>query len=140
MKALSIRHPHVTAILAGRRPLEVRAHATRHRGDLLLHAAAAFGGREQEELARIRALGVAVDAPEPGERGALVGLAQLVDCHPMSGPDWDRALLEPRDGEWWAWELAGIERFPDPIPYRGRLFMWEVPDTEFEEALARATA
>lgn len=138
MKALSIRHPYITAILSGHRPVEVRAYATRHRGELLLHAAGAFGWREKEELERLRGLGLPLEPPSPAERGALVGIAEVADCHPMTGGDWSRALLEPREGEWWAWELTGVETFPEPIPHRGHIFIWDVPDAELAPAATPA--
>jgi hypothetical protein len=136
MKALSIRQPSIAALLTGRKSIEVRAYATRHRGDLLLHAAASFSWREREELKHLRQSGVDLPDPDPAQRGALVGLAQLIGCRRMTDADWDAALVEPREGTWWAWELDAVEAFPRPIPYRGRLFMWAVPDTEFEAALA----
>ena len=136
MKALSIRHPYIDALLAGHRSIELRAHSTRHRGDLLLHAAAAFGPREREALERIRALGIDLEPPAPEQRGALVGLVQLTGVHPAVETDWAAALLEPRDGTWWAWELESVEAFPAPIPHRGHLFMWDVPDGDLQAALA----
>ncbi len=136
MKALSIRQPSISALLAGRKSIEVRSYSTPHRGDLLLHAAATFSWREREELQHLRRLGIDLSEPDRSQRGALVGLAQLSGCRRMTEADWDAALVEAREGTWWAWELERVEAFPTPIPFRGRLFMWEVADTEFEAALA----
>ncbi|HEX6548228.1 MAG TPA: ASCH domain-containing protein [Candidatus Dormibacteraeota bacterium] len=139
MRALSIRHPFIDVILAGTKPVEVRAYATLHRGDLLLHASGSYSYLEKEELARLRAAGHEVPDPTKATRGALVGVAQLTDCHRMTEADWSRALIAPREGTWWAWELEAVEAFPEPIPYPGRLFMFEVEDEELEDALAAAS-
>ena len=138
MKALSIRQPSLDAILAGRKTVEVRGHATRHRGDLLLHASRRFGRDERERLALLRARGIDLPEPSPSTLGALAGVAQLVDCRRMTDADWDAALMPPAEGEYWAWELAEPERFPVPIPYPGRLFLFDVADDELA-GLALAT-
>ena len=130
MKALSIRQPFVDAILAGHKTVEVRGHAIRHRGDLLLHASRRFGRDERERLGLIRARGIDLPDPEPASLGALVGIAQLVDCRRMTDADWEAALTDPVEGDYWAWELAEPERFPAPLPYRGRLFVFDVSDEE----------
>lgn len=130
MKALSLRQPSVDAILAGRKTVEVRGHAIGHRGDLLLHASRRFGRDERERLAAIRARGIDLPDPDPSTLGALVGMVQLVACHRMTDADWDAALMAPVEGDYWAWELAEPERFPVPLPYTGRIFVFEVGDEE----------
>lgn len=135
MKALSIRHPSIDVLLLGRRSVEVRRAATRHRGDLLLHASASFGPAERAELDRLRALGLDLTEPGASRRGVLVGVAQLTDCRPMTQADWKEALAEPREGRWWAWRLEAVETFPEPVPCRGHVLMWEVGDLELQSAL-----
>lgn len=135
MKALSIRHPSIDALLLGHRSVEVRRAATRHRGDLLLHASARFGPAERAELDRLRGLGLELTEPDPGRHGALVGIARLTDCRRMTEADWKDALAEPREGDWWAWRLEAVEAFPEPVSCRGRVLMWEVGDHEFQAAL-----
>lgn len=130
MRALTIRQPFVDAILAGHKTVEVRGHATRHRGDLLIHASQRFGRAERERVEQLHARGIALADPDPATLGALVGLVQLVDCRRMTDADWDAALLPRDQADLWAWELAAPERFPVPIPYRGRLFLFEVPDAD----------
>lgn len=136
MKALSIRQPSISALLAGHKSIEVRSYSTPHRGDLLLHAAATFGWREREELRHLRRLEIDLPEPDRSQRGALLGLAQLTECRRMTEADWEPALVEPREGKWWAWVLQHVEALPTPIPYRGQLLIWDVPDTAFEAALA----
>lgn len=139
MKALTIRQPHVEAILCGLKTIEVRGHATRHRGDLLLHASKRYGAAERERLALLRQRGIAIPEPDPGSRGALCGVVQLVDCRPITPADWERALMPPlEEDRLWAWELAEPERFPSPLPYPGRIFMFDVTDDELAQAAIAA--
>jgi ASCH domain-containing protein len=139
MKALSIRQPNVEAILSGRKTIEVRGTATRHRGDLLIHASRVWRRAERERLAVLRERGIAIEDPGQEARGAICGVVQLVGCRRMTADDWAPALMAPdEDGTWWAWELAEPERFPVPIPYKGHLFLFDVPDAELARAALAA--
>ena len=136
MKALSLRQPSVDAILSGRKTVDIRGRATRHRGDLLIHASKTYGPAERERLAFLRSRGVELPDPDPAGFGALVGIVQVVDCRRATDEDWDRALAVPEgDGEHWAWELAQPERFPVPIPYRGSIRLFDVADEELAAAV-----
>ena len=136
MKALSIRHPAIATLLAGHRSLEVRRLPSRHRGEMLLHASATFGPKERLELERLRALGLSLSEPAPEQRGALLGVCDLTDCRRMTAADWERALLEPSPVERWAWQLESVEAFPEPVRWRGHLFVFEVQDADLQAALA----
>ena len=135
MKALSIRHPWIEAILSGHKTIEVRAWATRHRGPLLLHAPAAFGVADKQALAHLLAEGVRVSAPTPERLGAVLGEAQLVDCRPLRESDWAGALMEPVEGRLWAWELADVRPL-GPIPARGERMLFEVEPQPSREVAA----
>jgi hypothetical protein len=115
MKALSIRHPWVDLILAGTKAIEIRTWSTRHRGPLLLHASSAYGISEREAAARLR-----LPPPAPSTLGAVVGVAELVDCRPVRPDDWKGAGLPPLDagsgpGSWLSRGLSG----PCPVPAGG---------------------
>lgn len=130
MKALSLRHPWVDAILAGTKTIEVRTWATRYRGPLLLHAAAAWGVAEREAATR---LGVA--APAPGTSGAVVGMATLIECRPVKPGDWALAALPPLEGRLWAWVLAEARPI-DPVPARGSRRLFNVDESLLPLTLA----
>ena len=125
MKALSIRHPWVDLILSGAKTVEIRAWATRYRGPLLLHAGSQFGIAERDMAARLR-----VALPDAEARGAIVGLAELVDCRPVLRQDWKKACLPPLEGKLWAWVLEDARPI-GPIPHAGRRMLFDVE----EEAL-----
>jgi hypothetical protein len=130
MKALTIRHPWVDLILAGTKTVEVRGWATRYRGPLLLHAAHQFGIAEREAASRFR-----VALPEAEARGAIVGIAELVDCRPILRQDWKKACLPPLEGKLWAWVLEDARPI-GPIPYGGRRMLFDVDEEVLTEAAA----
>lgn len=120
MKALSIRHPWVDLILAGTKTIEIRTWATRYRGPLLLHASSAYGISEREAAARLR-----LAPPAPSALGAVVGVAELVDCRPVRRADWKCAGLPPLEGRLWAWVLAE-PRAVGPLPCPGKRTLFEL--------------
>ena len=120
MKALSIRHPWVDLILAGTKTIEIRTWATRYRGPLLLHASSAYGISERETAARLR-----LPAPDPATLGAVVGIAELVDCRPVRRADWKCAGLPPLEGRLWAWVLAE-PRAVGPLPCPGKRTLFDL--------------
>ena len=130
MKALSIRHPWVDLILSGAKTVDVRTWATSHRGPLLLHASGGFGISEREAAARLKQ-----PPPGPEAMGALVGVAELVDCRPVRREDWKKAGLPPLEGKLFAWVLEDARPI-EPIPCPGRRLLFEVD----EEVVAAAAA
>lgn len=130
MKALSLRHPWIDAILAGTKTIEVRTWATRYRGPLLLHASGAWGVPEREAAKR---LGISV--PSDRAAGALIGAATLVDCRPVADADWAAAALPPLEGRLWAWVLTDATPI-DPIPRRGSRRLFDVEDAALPSTLA----
>ena len=127
MKALSIRHPAINAILCGATTIQVRRHAIHHRGELLLHAARTFGPAERRHLKRLQAAGLPVADPAPEALGAIVGRATLAGCRPVANEDWERAFADRWEGPAWAWQLGDVERL-EPIPMKGHLFLFEVEE------------
>ena len=130
MKALSIRHPWVDLILAGTKTIEIRTWATRYRGPLLLHASSAYGISEREAAARLQ-----LPAPEPETMGAVVGIAELVDCRPVRREDWKNAGLPPLGGRLWAWVLADARPL-GPVLHAGNRTLFEI---EEEVVMSAAT-
>jgi hypothetical protein len=122
MKALSIRHPWVDLILAGSKTIEIRTWSTRHRGPLLLHASGAYGISEREASSRLR-----LPAPEPETMGAIVGIAELVDCRPVRKEDWKRAGLPPLAGKLWAWVFAE-PRPVGPVFHAGNRTLFDIDE------------
>src|SRR4051812_32132027 len=82
---LSIRQPWAELILLGRKTIEVRTWATKHRGPLWLHAAQ----RVEERACKTNRVAL------PGlVRGALVGVAEVRECIEFDAESWKR--LQPQ--------------------------------------------
>jgi hypothetical protein len=79
MKALSIRQPWASLIVAGYKDIENRSWRTSYRGPVLIHSAQRVADVTLEEIAR--RLKVAI-GPLPNKlaRGGIIGIAEIVDC------------------------------------------------------------
>lgn len=135
MRALSIRQPWAWAILHAGKDIENRDWRTRVRGRVLIHASATKRSAEFEAFYATRR---AISVRQPNllgwthidrdslAYGALIGSVEIVDCVNWSASPWffgefGFVLREPRL----------LQR---PIPWRGALGFFDVPD----EVLTRA--
>jgi hypothetical protein len=175
MKALSIRQPWADAILAGHgmtnpnvaKRVENRSKRTHFRGRFLIHAGNVFDTDgmafvmdryHERKLALMRPM----LSSAPDRRGALLGIADLVDCVSIEDArrDANRGLLTivepnlPRNTtmadfidwqmqrDWtfgpWCWVINKPVPFAKPIPYKGMLGFFDVPDAVVAEALRAA--
>jgi hypothetical protein len=138
MKAIALTQPWATLVIVGAKRLETRPWRTRHRGRIAIHASLAFPDaarllctREPVRAALLRALGHARWADLPC--GALLGTVELLDCWPGDDvdlnalPEEERALGDFGPGRW-VWELGDPRPLAEPIPFRGRLGLFDVPD------------
>jgi hypothetical protein len=116
--AVTIRQPRAAAALAFSGPYEHLGWQTDYRGPLLIHAARRESG----------------DPPASGrdgpKYGVLLGLVDLVDCVCT-----ERAEGGP-DEVCFVWVFANPRPFPDPIPYAGRLGLFQVASAVVAQALA----
>ena len=119
--ALSIRQPWVELILLGRKTIEVRSWATRHRGPLWLHAGMT---RERKLLQRFRL------NEKQLTFGALVGRCELTDCIEFTPATWEQWRDRhhnpgPLSGTLYAWLLENPTRIP-PVRMKGKLGLMRV--------------
>ena len=124
MKALSIRQPWAELILRGRKTIELRTWQTNTRGRIAIHASQTV----QEEACTAYGLD-----PARVVRGALVGTVELVDIAPLDEGEWEarrdqHLSLSDFPGPTFGWRLADPQRLPQPIPWRGRMSLFNVPD------------
>jgi hypothetical protein len=138
MRALSVRQPWAWAICHGK-DVENRSRGTRHRGLLAIHASKSAPFKADLDDPRIidaiAANGFRVDDP-PSAQGAVVAVAELVGCHSDETEE-PRTSCSP-----WAaqgqyhWGLRNVRPLADPVPCRGALGLWRLP--EGVEKLVRA--
>ena len=132
MIAISVRQPFAWAIAVGAKTIENRSRNVHWRGEVAIHASQARfpGGGRDSRIMQLLHAGTADDAP----RGAIVAVAQLVDCHPAAQHDdcstccdpWGMAVYNNRRA--FHLVLADIRRLPEPVPCRGQLAIgWAVP-------------
>jgi hypothetical protein len=130
MKTLSIRQPWAELILQGRKTIELRTWRTHYRGPILIHAGYTL---ETDGCATYDV------NPAALARGAIVGTVEIVEMvefdHDSFAATRDQHL-DPGNwpGDVLGWRLADPQRLETPIPMRGRLGLFEVPEEVLEGA------
>ena len=118
MKCLSLRPPWPYCIFHLDKDIENRKWPTRYRGPLLIHASKTWDKNGYNFLMS------AFDewVPSQGHHvfGAIVGQVELIDCVDQSDSRW---FFGP-----WGFEFDKPKEFKTPIPYRGQLGLFDVPD------------
>jgi len=135
MRALSVRQPWAWAICHGK-DVENRSRGTRHRGLLAIHASKSAPFKADLDDLRIADLivvnGFRLDDP-PSAQGTVVAVAELTGCHRADECMRPAVSLPPGCSPWaasgqWHWQLASVSPLPDPVPCRGALGLWRLPD------------
>jgi hypothetical protein len=135
MKALSVAQPWATLIVYGIKRLETRPWATVHRGPVAIHASkhlptAARALCRQEPFRSLLAR-AGYESWRALPLGRILGIADIVRCtrveelRDLCPPEEDLGDFGPGR---WAWALEGARPLPAPVPYRGRLGLFDVPD------------
>jgi hypothetical protein len=127
MKALSIRAPWAWAILHQGKNIENRSRRTHYRGPLVIQSSLT---KDPKAVAWLRRHGF--EFPDTFPAGYLVGVVDVVDC------------LDKVPRSLWAsgpfgYVLARPRAFSKPIPWRGQLGFFDVPDAVIKGALARTS-
>ena len=133
MKALSIQHPWVDAILSGAKTIEIRSWEHPYRGEFLLHAGKAWGRKQKELFGFIeRNYGLRLPPPIHAGQNGIVGIATLRAIRPLGSTSKEArsALAEPADFGLFGWRLADVRPL-DFIPCNGALGLFNVtPEVE----------
>lgn len=144
MRALTIKPPWSHAIADGTKRVENRSWAAPSWAigqDVAIHAGKGFDWGAQFPPG----LTAEWAAPEDIPLGAVVAVARLAGCH--DSPDCYGPLQRPGSGQhplcspWalrfqWHWVLADVRPLAQPVPCRGMLGLWRLP--EDVESAARA--
>jgi ASCH domain len=132
MKGLSVRAPWWWFILHGGKNIENRDWPTNFRGTVYLHASKWFGVEEIcEDFAEAYSIYKNAGWVNPNHpfvstnvlkegRGCIVGKIDIVDCVSSSSSPWFFGK--------YGFVLANPVVFPKPIPFRGALRFFEVPE------------
>ncbi len=137
-KALVVYPVWAWAIVHGHKPVENRSWRTRHRGPLLIHAAAKSPeSRKGDKDARALLAALGVTAPDEVSDGAIVGRVYLDDCCSLS-PDaatTDERLSHPLAIGPVCFLLSQPVAFARPVPMRGQQKIFEVDGEGIRVAL-----
>lgn len=133
MKALSMTQPWAQALFLDLKHYETRSWSTYYRGPLLIHAAKGFPAYAKDFAMTERGLG------RGNGRlafGAIIGQIQVVNVCRTEAIGPKLSGLERLYGDYsagrFAWEMAKPMLFKEPIPYKGHLGLFEVPDSMVE--------
>ena len=134
MKAISIIQPWASLIIGGAKRFETRSWQTAHRGPLVIASSRRFPLEFLEMCDRepFRSALAALALPwKELPLGFLLGAVDVVECHPTCAMP-EVTELEAAFGDFdpgrYAWELANPRSFSAPIPFRGALGLFDVPD------------
>jgi len=138
VRAITIRPPWTVPILTGAKTVENRRHNTHHRGLLAIHVSRTWCPAGAAD-ARVQA---ATGPDTIGDRhglhrlaltgGAVVAVAELVDCHRATTELVDCSEATGCCPPWgepdcWHLVLAHVTPLQWPIPARGNLAVWTLP-------------
>jgi hypothetical protein len=133
MKALSVRAPWWLAILDGGKDIENRDWHTNFRGRIYLHAGKWFNRAEiVEDLLTIKKIMNIKEHPDPLLAdlfrpcgGCIVGTVEIVDCVSESSSPWFFGK--------YGFVLQHPVALNHPVPFKGMLGFFEVPDGTVKE-------
>jgi hypothetical protein len=103
MKTISVKQPWANMIARGMKTIETRTWCTNYRGELLIASS---------------------KRPKIYPAGAIVCMAELVDCRPMTREDASAACCPWHDGIY-SWVLENVRQIY-PIPISGALGIYEI--------------
>jgi len=118
MKTLSIRQPFAWLVATGKREYDIRTWATDYRGKILIHAAKTNCAAAWKDAQEIEEFDVS-DCPKVF--GAIIGEAELVDV------EWVDEL------KWYFWFFENAKLYKKPIPYKGKLHLFDVDIQELSQ-------
>jgi len=133
MKAVTLHQPFASLIAIGAKKYETRSWQTHHRGPIAIHAAVKripprmWNMFWHDPFYRyLRGAGYMDPTHLP--RGAVVCIADLVDCYEVSTiknvTDDERAFGNWTPGRY-AWKLENVIRLPTPIDATGQQGLWD---------------
>jgi hypothetical protein len=141
MKVLSLTQPWASLVVLGEKEWETRGWRTHYRGPIAIHASKGYPKLAMDlanEFPFIQALHRHRLCPETLPVGAIIGMAQLVDCKPVeevrcSLTNKELAFGNYDDGRY-CFRLVDPVLFETPIPAKGALGLWNFTSPELKEA------
>jgi activating signal cointegrator 1 len=143
VKAITLTQPWATLVAIGAKSFETRSWRTSYTGPLAIHAARTIPNearkfaRSEPALRELNAWGYLLGGNWASlPKGAIVAVCRLDLCEPafdaickglIGGANHERVFGDFSDGRY-AWRLDDVVWIRNPIPCRGALGLWTVPD------------
>lgn len=150
LRALTVQQPWAWAIAAGKKPVENRTWPTSHRGEIAIHAGktldrAALADRDRRSpLVQAIAWHTRLWVPPEYVLGAVIAVAEVTGCHhsakcDLGRPTPGKGVADRMCSPWAVYgqfhiELARPRPLAEPVPCRGMLGLWRLPE-EVEKAV-----
>ena len=120
MKVLTIKQPYASLIIEGYKEFEFRSWKTNYRGKILIHA----GLSKDKNINKFTNYNLNYIC------GAIIGEAEIVDCI-LVDENFNKKLMNEDKLIYgsnhigiYAWELANIKKYKEPIYVKGKLGLW----------------
>jgi len=120
MKALSLKQPWATLIVAGTKPIENRTWASNYRGPLLIHASKTWDEDGACWIIHHFPELTGLIRHSKHIKGAIIGKVKMTDCVSEFNSKW---FFGP-----YGFVLTKPKLFDKPIPYKGQLGIFDIPD------------
>lgn len=115
MKALTIRQPYAGLILASIKTEEIRNWKTDFLGPLAIHSAKKEERGDEESVLGFKSLSASRCPAWIADKGVILGVVEVVGYVYVGQKQW-------------AWQLANPRLLIEPVPYKGALGFFTVPD------------
>jgi hypothetical protein len=139
VKALSVQPPWSWAIAYAGKAVENRTWPTSYRGEIAIHASKKLDKDALGDSRIVEAVLAADVATMDWWRGHIIAVAEVISC--LLSPDFGgtcgatRPLCSPWAAhDQWHWQLADVRPLAEPVPAKGMLGLWAVPE-EAESAI-----
>lgn len=123
MKAITIKQPWASLIVHGIKNIENRSWQTNFRGRVLIHSSAKgdiakFGCLQPNQRLKVLNTPMSRICFNDLPFGSIIGSVEIVDCVQNHPSIWaDKGVYN--------WVLTNPILFPEPIPVKGKLSLWE---------------
>ena len=123
MKAITIKQPWASLIVHGIKDIENRNWRTNFRGRVLIHSSAKgdiakFGCLQPNQRLKVLNTPISRICFNDLPFGSIIGSVEIIDCVQNHPSIWaDKGVYN--------WVLANPILFPEPIPAKGKLSLWE---------------
>ena len=143
MKALSLTQPWATAMALGLKEWETRSWPTGFRGIVAIHAAKGFPSWAKRFARDERPSYSLMPSVEEMPLGRIVAVGEIVECRTTESIRSELSALELKWGDYhagrYAYKFNLLRMIVPPVPAKGALGFWTIPDDIWQPIQAQLT-